>query len=123
MTDTLAPRGLTRIRIQRAARDFLVRLLETNASRVENDLAERVRESRRRFEADLRRAVAEGERNAVRALERARAAHASGAETVHGELVRLGRIIESLKALADESERSTQQRMERHKDVRVDDEP
>jgi hypothetical protein len=104
VADTLGPRALTVARVQRAARDFLERLLETNASRVEHDLADRVRESRRRFEADLRRAVAEGERTTARALERASAAHASGTQAVQAELTRLGEVVERIKALGESND-------------------
>jgi hypothetical protein len=64
------------------AREFLNRLLETNSERVRNDLENRVTESRRRLEAEIRGMLRELSAVAERALAHARAVHADGAEAV-----------------------------------------
>jgi hypothetical protein len=71
------------------ARKFLGRLLETNATRVQNDVDERVLESRRRLEAEIRRALADVGGVADRALIRAREAQVAGAPAVSVALSKL----------------------------------
>jgi hypothetical protein len=75
--------------IRRDAADYLAKLLEHNSTRVVNDLDERVLESRRRLEAEIRDHFREGLESAVRALENARAQRAAGAEAVEKEIARL----------------------------------
>jgi hypothetical protein len=83
----------TRRALRRAAsRDgaaYLERLLSSNSARIQNDLIERVRESRRRLEAEIRSRLSEAVRSAVSALERAKARHAEGEASVAAELGRL----------------------------------
>ena len=76
--DKLAPR---RGGIGRDARRYLGRLVETNSARVVNDLRDRLLESRRRLETEIRARLGELVTAAERALERARAIQAAGAET------------------------------------------
>lgn len=68
---------------------YLRRLFETNAARVANDLRERVLESRRMLEGEVRRVLDRAATSAERALERARASHAAGTSTVENEIARL----------------------------------
>jgi hypothetical protein len=68
---------------------YLERLLASNSARIQNDLIERVRESRRRLEADLRSQLHEALESAERALERAQERHAAGQESVRAEIERL----------------------------------
>jgi GTP-binding protein EngB required for normal cell division len=74
----------------RDAQEFLDQLLEVNASRVQSDVDERVRESRRKLEAQLKTVLREASAIADRALVRARIAQAAGTPGVQAELVRLG---------------------------------
>jgi hypothetical protein len=69
--------------------EFLDHLLEVNTSRVQNDVDERVRESRKKLEAELRGVLRDASAIADRALARARAARAAGAPAVEAALTRL----------------------------------
>jgi hypothetical protein len=71
------------------AREFLDRLLQTNSERVRNDLEQRVTESRRHLEAEIRSMLRELNGVAERALTRARSAHATGSIAVKSSLKRL----------------------------------
>jgi GTP-binding protein EngB required for normal cell division len=78
--------------IHRDAQGFLEQLLEVNSSRVQSDVEERVRESRNKLEAQIKRALGEAMTVADRALARARAMQAAGAPTVEAALARLGEL-------------------------------
>jgi predicted GTPase len=73
------------------AQEFLDQLLEVNSSRVQSDVDERVRESRKKLEADLKGTLREASAIADRALARARAAQAAGIAEVRSALDRLDR--------------------------------
>ncbi len=92
LVDTVAGLLRARLRIKKAAFEFLNLLLETNATRVQNDLDERVLESRRRLEAEVRKVLLEVGRIAQRALEHARATKAAGEAAVKTRLSRLSRM-------------------------------
>lgn len=77
--------------IVRDAQDFLNQLLEVNSSRVQSDVDERVRESRKKLEADIKGVLRESSAIADRALARAREAHAVGVSGVQSALARVGR--------------------------------
>ncbi len=100
-TDALRPRSWTLHSVLRATDRYLDDLLEANSSRVANDLAERVAQSRARLEAELRdtlrrvTAVAEG------ALERARARRAEGELAVEDELQSIASLRLGLEPLLD----------------------
>jgi GTP-binding protein EngB required for normal cell division len=94
LADLILPRGVTRRRIERDAREYLHRLLETNASRVENDLKQRLQESRQRLESEIHSVLAGVLSTAERAMERARLVQEEGQEAVRTALTRL----ESLQA-------------------------
>jgi hypothetical protein len=81
------------------AHEFLDRLLETNSERVRNDLENRVSESRRRLESEIRIALTELSAVAERALTRARAAHQAGTEAVESSLRHLAEVQAELAAL------------------------
>jgi len=76
--------------IVRDAQEFLDQLLEVNASRVQSDVDERLRESRRKLETEVKALLREASAIADRALARARVAQAAGTPGVHEELARLG---------------------------------
>jgi ribosome biogenesis GTPase A/polyhydroxyalkanoate synthesis regulator phasin len=75
--------------IERDGREFLGRLLEVNCSRVQNDVLNRVQESRGRLEAEIRKLLHEISRIAVEALTHAREAQAAGAAAVQAAGARL----------------------------------
>jgi len=86
--------GLVRARrlIQRDARQFLVRLLETNSTRVQSDILNRVQESRGRLEVEIRKLLHEVSRIAEQALSRARVTRAEGESAVQASLARLNEL-------------------------------
>ena len=75
--------------IEDDARQFLTHLLETNCTRVQSDILNRVQESRSRLEVEIRKLLHEIRRIAEQALTRARAARAEGASAVQAALARL----------------------------------
>ncbi len=81
------PRG--RRRIERAAIGFLVHLLETNSCRAANDYKDRLVESRRRVEADLRAKLRDLVARAERAHAEARRHRDEGSGAVERETRRL----------------------------------
>jgi hypothetical protein len=78
--------------IEGEGREFLGRLLEVNCSRVQNDILNRVQESRGRLEVEIRKLLHEISRIAVQALTHARAARAAGAAAVEAAVARLDRL-------------------------------
>ena len=78
--------------IDREGREFLGRLLEVNCSRVQNDILNRVQESRGRLEVEIRKLLHEISRIAVEALTHAREARAAGAAAVEAAVARLDRV-------------------------------
>jgi GTP-binding protein EngB required for normal cell division len=75
--------------IVRNAQEFLDQLLEVNSSRVQSDVDERVRDSRRKLEAEVRKVLHEASAIADRALTRARIARSDGTPGVEAALARL----------------------------------
>jgi hypothetical protein len=105
--DRILPTPLRTKWLARNLRPYLERLLTTNSSRVEGDLDERVLESRRLLESEIRNQLKATYRSAEHALEKARVLQAEGAQAVQVELVRideLKRKIEELKASPDSLE-------------------
>jgi len=78
--------------IQRDGREFLGRLLEVNCSRVQNDILNRVQESRGRLEVEIRKLLHEVSRIAVEALTHAREARTSGTAAVEAAAARFDRL-------------------------------
>jgi len=75
--------------IEGGGREFLGRLLEVHCSRVQNDILNRVQESRGRLEVEIRKLLHEISRIAVEALTHAREARAAGAAAVEAAVARL----------------------------------
>ncbi len=75
--------------IVRDAREFLDQLFEVNSSRVQSDVDERVRGSRKKLEADIKDSLQDSSAIADRALRRARSAQSAGASGVQAALARL----------------------------------
>jgi len=101
LVDALGPPGWVRRRIGRQAREFLHWLLEANSTRVQNDLTQRVAESRRRLERDIRLILAEARTWAEAVIARTHTVQAEGAGAVARELARLDRLGAELHALLD----------------------
>jgi GTP-binding protein EngB required for normal cell division len=81
--------GALRRAVGRDAAAYLERLLSSNSARIQNDLIERARESRRRLEAEIRSRLSEAVHSATSALERAKARRAEGDASVAAELRRV----------------------------------
>ena len=101
--DRLLPAVRVRRAVSAKAGWVLDRLLSTNSSRVQFDLTDRVRESRRKLESEIRGRLAEALHSARTALERAQARQAAGDESVKAELARLDLIRQRLLALTSSS--------------------
>ncbi len=86
--------------IERQGREFLGRLLEVNCSRVQNDILNRVQESRSRLEVEIRKLLHEISRIAVEALAHAREARAAGAPAVQAAVARLDRLEQEASGLS-----------------------
>jgi GTP-binding protein EngB required for normal cell division len=83
--------------------EFLDHLLEVNSSRVQSDVDERVRDSRKKLETEIKGVLHEASAIANRALARARAALAAGAEGVQAARARLDSVeleVQSFVAIA-----------------------
>jgi hypothetical protein len=76
-------------RVAEAATAYLARLVESNSHRVENDLKDRVRESRRALEGRIRRSLLVAGESAERALALAEARHMMEAGQIQERLSRL----------------------------------
>jgi len=86
--------------IARDGREFLGRLLEVNCSRVQNDILNRVQESRNRLEVEIRKLLHEISRIAVEALIHAREVKAAGAPAVEAAVARLNRLEHEISGLS-----------------------
>ncbi|MBN1946823.1 MAG: dynamin family protein [Bradymonadales bacterium] len=80
--------------------DYIQQLLETNATRIENDFNERVMESRRRYQYEIRTSIQEALAVATRSLERARELKAQGIRAIQEEIDRIDEMSDRLGALA-----------------------
>ncbi|MGA2003494.1 MAG: dynamin family protein [Terriglobales bacterium] len=85
--------------IRNEARRFLTRLLETNSTRVQSDVLNRVQESRGKLEAEIRKLLHEVTRIAEQALARARKVREEGAPAVQTALQRLDCLEEEVRIL------------------------
>jgi len=81
------------------AREFLRHLLETNSARVQNDVLNRIQESRDRLEVEIRKLLHEVSRIAEQALGRARKLKEEGTPAVQAALERLDRLERDVSAL------------------------
>lgn len=83
----------------RDAERFLEKLLDTNASRVQGDVEQRVVESRLKLESDVRRLLREVSATAEQALITARELMTAGTEAVEAELQRLQTLDDELSSM------------------------
>lgn len=84
---------------ERDAREFLDHLLEMNSTRVHSDVVDRVQESRRQFEVEIRKILHEVSDIAEKAIKHARKARAEGTAAVDSAFPRLGVIESEIRAL------------------------
>ncbi len=87
--------------IRNEAQEFLTKLLETNSTRVQSDVLNRVQESRGRLEAEIRKLLHEVSRIAEQALVRARKVKEDGEPAVQAELNRLDGLEREVTALRE----------------------
>ena len=85
----LRPRGAARRAVEREVGEYLEQILATNTARVKNDFRERVLESRRRLEFEIRTLLEDVYETAEGALARARQRRAAGSDAVAAELDRI----------------------------------
>ncbi|MBN1769633.1 MAG: dynamin family protein [Deltaproteobacteria bacterium] len=85
--------------VDRKATAHIRLLLETNATRIENDLNQRVLESRRRFQFEIRSALTEVLKSAEQAVDRAKERKAQGSTAVEGALERVAALTRRLEEL------------------------
>lgn len=85
--------------IKNDAREFLRYLLEVNSARVQNDVLDRIQESRGRLEVEIRKLLHEISRIAEQALARARKVKEEGAPAVQSAVERLNRLERDVSAL------------------------
>ncbi len=92
--------------IRREAREFLTRLIETNSTRVQSDILNRVQESRGRLEVEIRKLLHEVSRIAEEALVRARRLREEGEPAVKTEQRRLDALLIEASGLVQSSSSS-----------------
>lgn len=101
IADIFLPLAGARRVITNEAREFLQHLLEVNSARVQNDVLNRIEESRDRLEVEIRKLLHEISRVATQALERARAVKEAGAPAVQLAIERLGQLEREVLRLSD----------------------
>ncbi len=99
IADAVRPRRRSLAAIEKDAAAYLQHMLETNSARLQNDLIERVLESRRTLEAEIRSRLRAVSDSAERALDLARASHAEGAAAVDAALARVSRLRAHVRSL------------------------
>jgi hypothetical protein len=99
LVDRFTPEGVRQTHVARAARAYLTHLLESNAHRVENDLKERTRESRRWLEGLIRTRLAAALHSAERAVKMASKTQCLSEMEVQQSLARMETFRSELAAL------------------------
>ena len=99
LADVFLPLVGARKMIANEAREFLLHLLETNSSRVQNDVLNRIQESRDRLEVEIRKLLHEISRIAEQALDRARKIKEEGTPAVQSAIERLDRLERDVSTL------------------------
>jgi len=99
LADIFLPLVGARKVISNEAREFLRHLLEVNSSRVQNDVLNRIQDSRGRLEAEIRKLLYEISRIAEQALDRARKVKEEGSPAVQSAIERLNRLERDVSAL------------------------
>ena len=88
--------------IRRDADEFVARLMETNASRVEADLNQRLALARKELEAAIGRRLAAVRKTAEESLRHTREVTGAGEESVRAELARLEGVRQEVMAIQDQ---------------------
>jgi GTP-binding protein EngB required for normal cell division len=99
LADVLLPLVGARRVITNEAREFLQHLLEINSARVQNNVLNRIQESRDRLEVEIRKLLHEISRIAEQALGRARKVKEEGTPAVQLAIERLNGLERNLSAL------------------------
>jgi len=99
LADVLLPLVGARRVITNEAREFLQHLLEINSARVQNDVLNRIQESRDRLEVEIRKLLHEISRIAEQALDRARKVKEEGTPAVQSGIEQLNRLERDVSAL------------------------
>jgi len=99
LADIILPFVGGRKLITNEAREFLRHLLEVNSARVQNDVLNRIQDSRGRLEAEIRKLLHEISRIAEQALDRARKVKEEGTPAVRLALARLDHLEQDVLAL------------------------
>jgi GTP-binding protein EngB required for normal cell division len=99
LADVFLPIVGARKVITNDAREFLQHLLEVNSSRVQNDVLNRIQESRDRLEVEIHKLLHEVSRIAEQALDRARKVKEEGTPAVQSAIERLNRLERDVSAL------------------------
>jgi predicted GTPase len=87
--------------INDGGREFLVKLLEVNSTRVQSDILNRIQESQAYLEVEIRKLLHEVSRAAEQALNNARTVREEGASAVEAAKERLGRLEQEVVNLRD----------------------
>jgi hypothetical protein len=103
----LRPKRAARRAVEREVGEYLKQILATNTARVKNDFRERVLESRRRLEFEIRALLKEVYGTAESALSRARERRAAGSEAVAAELERIDSLRQKVEALVPREPKET----------------
>ena len=99
LADVFLPLVGGRKLITNDARDFLHHLLEINSARVQNDVLNRIQDSRDRLEVEIRKLLHEISRIAEQALDRARKVKEEGTPAIQSAIERLNRLERDVSAL------------------------
>jgi len=99
LADVFLPLVGGRKLITNEARLFLKHLLEVNSSRVQNDVLNRIQDSRGRLEAEIRKLLHEISRIAEQALDRARKVKEEGTPAVQSALALLSDLERDISTL------------------------
>jgi len=99
LADIFLPLVGARKLITNDAWEFLRHLLEVNSARVQNDVLNRILESRGRLEVEIRKLLHEVNRIAERALDRARKVKEEGTPAVESAMEKINRLERDVSAL------------------------
>jgi predicted GTPase len=99
LADIFLPLVGARNLITNDAWEFLRHLLEVNSARVQNDVLNRILESRGRLEVEIRKLLHEVNRIAERALDRARKVKEEGTPAVESAMEKINRLERDVSAL------------------------
>jgi hypothetical protein len=99
LADVFLPLVGGRKLITNDARAFLRHLLEINSARVQNDVLNRIQDSRDRLEVEIRKLLHEISRIAEQALDRARKVKEEGTPAIQSAIERLNRLERDVSAL------------------------